>query len=417
MNIGIVGGGASGMFLASMLKKSKNVNVVLIERNSKLGKKLLLTGNGKCNFTNDSFDKVNNIYNNDFAYNIYNRHDKNELLSFMNDIGIVPKIEIHRNIKYYYPNSNKSTSVYYALLDRIIANEVEILYDTLVKDIKKCDEGFIVSTNNGDLKFDNIVIATGGSTYKNTGSDGNFYKVLDKLGHKIIKPLSALCGFTYEDKDLLFLKGVRVDASVKALVYNNDDIEKETTECGEIQFTQNGISGIPVMNLSRIVNRCIDDGKRVDLSIDFSYVVQNNNELSLINYLNKRKDKLYYKEAKDFLCGFIPDEIAYIIIKRCGIRAKLALELNDNELKNIAREFTNFKISNIKIPSNDSAQITIGGVDTKEIDNQSLESKIINNMYIIGEALDIDGKCGGYNLQFAYSSAAVVANKLKTVYR
>ena len=413
MNIGIIGGGASGMFLASMLNKNKNVHVTLIERNAKLGKKLLLTGNGKCNFTNDNFDNnIDGIYNSDFAYNIYKLHDKDEFLSFMRDIGIEPKIEIHKGEKYYYPNSNKSTSVYYALLDRMNANGVEILYDTLIKDIKINSDRFDLVSNDSNYTFDKLVIATGGSTYKNTGSDGNLYKMLEKLGHKIVKPLPALCGFNYDDKDLLALKGVRVDARINAIVYNLNQIEKQFVECGEVQFTQNGISGIPIMNLSRLVNRYIDGGKKVDLSLDFNSVIRDSNQSVFIDYLSNRKEKLYYKNTRDFLCGFIPDEIAYIIIKRCGIKDKLVSEFNANDIEKLRDEITGFKITNIKIPTIDNAQITIGGVDLNDIDSESLESKKVKNMYFVGEVLDVDGKCGGYNLQFAYSSAATIIKQL-----
>lgn len=415
MNIGIVGGGASGMFLAALLNKTKDTNVTLIERNSKLGKKLLLTGNGKCNFTNDSFDSdEDNFYNNEFAYNIYKSHDKDEFLSFMRDIGIEPKIEIHKGYKYYYPNSNKSTSVYYALLDKIDVNGIEIFYDTFVKDIKINGGKFDLILNNGQLISDKVIIATGGNTYKNTGSDGNIYKILEKLGHRIIKPLPALCGFTYEDKELLSLKGVRVDAKVYAKVcsLNKNDIEKEFIECGEVQFTQNGISGIPIMNLSRLVNRYIDDGRNVYLSIDLSPATKKNDLLSFTEYLNNRKEKIYYKKARDFLCGFIPDEIAEIIIKRCGIIDKLVSNLNTSDIVKIAKEILDFRIENVKMPSIDNAQITIGGVDLSDVDDKSLESKLIKNMYFIGEVLDVDGKCGGYNLQFAYSSAATVSKQL-----
>ena len=411
MDIGIVGGGASGMFLASKLKKSKNVSITLIERNSKLGKKLLLTGNGKCNFTNGNFEN-DSIYNSEFAYNIYKMHGKEELLSFMRDIGIEPKIEIHKGEKYYYPNTNKSTSVYYALLDRITANGVKILYDTFINDIKVNDGRFVLLSDRGEFYFDKLIIATGGNTCKNTGSDGNFYKIIEKLGHNIIRPLPALCGFSYDDSNLLMIKGVRIDAKVSAIVYNLNNIEREFTEFGEVQFTQNGISGIPIMNLSRFVNRYIDDNRRVDLSIDFNCNDEISNSVSIINYLNERKEKIYYKNSRDFLCGFIPDELASVIINRCDIKDKLVANLNDNEIRKLAKEITNFKITNVKMPSIDNAQITVGGVDLKDIDDKSLESKLVKNMYLIGEVLNVDGKCGGYNLQFAYSSAATVARQL-----
>ena len=170
MRIGIIGGGASGMMLAAQLK---NRDVTIIERNNKLGKKLLLTGNGKCNFTNYNFTDLNHKYNNDFAISIYNKFDNISCIDFFADIGVVSKVETHKGINYIYPNSNKSLSVYYCLIDRIINNGVKILYNSLVKDVKYIDNKFILTLDdNKKLEFDKIVLATGGKSYSNTGSDG-----------------------------------------------------------------------------------------------------------------------------------------------------------------------------------------------------------------------------------------------------
>ena len=415
MNIGIIGGGASGMVLASMIKNS---NVTLIERNSKLGRKLLLTGNGKCNFTNDDFENLDDIYNNDFAKKIYSRYDKNEFINFMNDIGIKPKKEVHKRSTYYYPNSNKATSVYYALYDRILSNNVKILYDTFVDNVVIKDNKFYVHSKNNCYEFDKLVIATGGKSYKNTGSDGSFFKIINDIGHKVVKPVPALCGIDYIDNDLKKIKGVRVDAKVIAKVCAESDIEKEFVECGEIQFTENGISGIPVMNLSRKINRYIDSGYNTFLYIDF-YDTNNAYDYNDINYsekeyqnlilyLKNRQKHIYYKSSKDFLCGFLPDELAEVVLKRCNIAIKKVKDLTDKEIEDIAHNLQSFKIDSLSIKGFDNAQITIGGIDENEINNDSLESKLYKGLYFIGEVINIDGKCGGYNLQLAFSTAAVV---------
>ena len=398
MEIGIIGGGASGMFLASMLKNKK---VYLLDKNQKLGKKLLLTGNGKCNFTNDDFFDLDLIYNNDLAKNVYIRHDKDAFLRYLDEIGILPKIEVHHGKKYYYPNSNKAISVYYALYDKMVDNGVNIIYDCDIYDVKYDSEKFEVSSKTNKYIFDKLVIATGGMTYKQTGSDGSMYKIIEKLGHHINKPIKALCGFGYDDIDLKKIKGVRVDAKVIVKTDAFDFIE-----FGEVQFTENGISGIPIMNLSRKVNRLLDKGEKISLHIDFMYDTEN-----VVGYLTKRRENLYYKNSEDFLCGIIPDELANLVIKRSGLKNIKVAKISDDTIKKIAKNLSDFTINDIFIPSIDNAQITLGGVDTKEI-NDNLESKFIKNLYFIGEVIDIDGPCGGYNLQLTYSTAAEVANNI-----
>ncbi|MBR1844960.1 MAG: aminoacetone oxidase family FAD-binding enzyme [Lachnospiraceae bacterium] len=429
MNIGIIGGGASGMMLASLIKTKDKVT--LIDANAKLGKKLLLTGNGKCNFTADDFTDLHNIYNNDFARAIYKRYDRDSFLSFMKNIGIEPKLEWHKGRGYYYPNSNKSTSVYYALLDKIKANGVNIVYNAKVINIesdnnKKTSDNdknatnYIVETETDRYVFDKIVIATGGMSYKNTGSDGSVYKILEILKHRVVKPLPGLVGFAHNDHDLKGLKGVRVDAKVIATIYDKDSkILKEYIETGEVQFNENYISGIPMMDMSRYINRYIDDGYKVELRLNLY------NREDLYDYLVKRRENLYYKKAQDFLCGLLPDELANVIIKRTqnemhndtsnrrGELCEPEVEnLTNGFLKSLVKYITNFKIGNISLGNFDNAQVTLGGVDINEVNVDTLESKIYKGMYFTGEVLDIDGRCGGYNLQLAYSTAVLVSHSL-----
>lgn len=395
MKIGIIGGGASGMMLAALLGKDREVT--LLERNAKLGKKLLLTGNGKCNFTAYDYSDLDTAYNNDFARNVYKKYDRDSFLSFMREIGVEPKLEYHKGLGYYYPMSNKSTSVYYALYDKIVDNGVKIIYNADVKDIiidKANNNSFIVKTSDDKYVFDRLVISTGGMSYKNTGSDGSMYNLLEKLGHKIIKPLPGLAGFRYSDADLKKLKGVRVDARAIAGVYKTKG-DKETIvrfeEVGEIQFTENYVSGIPIMNLSRNINRLLDSGEDVTLTLNLC------DREDLNEYLLERREKLSYRKAEDFLVGMLPDEIADVVLKR-----------SNGNIKSIAEHIRNFTVSDIALGTFDNAQVTLGGVDTKEVDENSMESKIHKNLYFTGEVLDIDGRCGGYNLQLCYSTAVSV---------
>lgn len=400
MSIAIIGGGASGMMLASMLK---NRDLTLFEKNQKLGKKLLMTGNGKCNFTSGEFDDLEKIYNNDFACAIYKKYDNDACIRFYNEIGVEAKQEIHKGITYYYPCSNKATSVYYDLLDKIIDNNVAICVGIEVVDIKKENDKFVITySDDKTLKFDKVVIATGGASYKNTGSDGSGYIFAKRLGHRIVDTIPGLCALKSKDLDLKELKNVRVDGTI---IYN------DFKEKGEIQFTEYGISGIPVYNLSRYVSRDLskNSGAKCEISIRF---IDSDFENTYL-FLSNRKDKLGYKLARDFLCGFLPDELSRVIIKRASVNEKKQVaDLSDNDLQNIARNILSFVITIDSFADFDNAQITLGGVDTRDVNVDTLESKIVKGLYFTGEVLDIDGKCGGYNLQLCFSTAKIVSENI-----
>lgn len=413
MKIGIIGGGASGMMLAAQLK---NKDVTIIERNNKLGKKLLLTGNGKCNFTNLNFNNLTNKYNNKFAIDIYNKFNNTSFIDFFNEIGIVSKVETHKGIDYIYPNSNKSLSVYYCLLDRITDNGVNILYNSQVKEVKKSNDKFIVILDNNKLEFDKIVIATGGKSYSNTGSDGSGYAIAQSFGHSIIKPMPGLTALNYSfaGHNNIKLSGkCRVNAKVK---YNSSGNSFE--ESGEIQFNEDTISGIPILNLSNKICRNFKNGENISIDIDFSHLILENENDSTLDrdkvksYLLNRKHNTAYRDARDFLCGYLPDEINEIILNFSGIKNKKVSDLTDNDIDSLTNNIVDFKIVINKLSSFDNAQITLGGVSVNEIDVNTLESKIIKGLYFAGEVMDIDGICGGYNLQLSYSTAAIISKSI-----
>ena len=418
----IIGAGASGSFLACLLDDEK-YDVTIFEKNSKIGKKLLLTGNGKCNFTNGDFKDLDKIYHNaDFVKYAIGNFGNKSFIDFMNSIGIVERKEIHHDKEYYYPRTEKSTSVYYDLFDKIMDKNIELITNQEVLDIRFDKNKFLVKSKNegGRLRedeFDKVVVATGGASYKNTGSDGSFFRILKELGIEVSNLYPSLCGLIPKDNKLKDIKGVRINA--KASLYIDD--EYVNSEYGEIQFTSYGISGIPIMNLSRFVKPAIVEDREVKIKINFfvtneeEYEKSDDLEKFLTDSLKKLKERsemLQYKRAEDLFCGLINEEIINIIYDRLKISKKYVRDLTDDELLKIAKELYEFDIEIDDTEDINNAQVTRGGVDTKEVDNKTFMSKKIKNLYFIGEVLDIDGICGGYNLQFAYSSSKALSENL-----
>lgn len=427
MDIGIIGGGASGMILASKLNKH---NVTIFERNNKFGKKLLLTGNGKCNFTNLNFENIDYIYNCDLAKELYIKFDNISFIDYLHSLGVVAKVEVHKNIKYVYPNSNKSTSVYYAILDKILQNNVNIKYDTRVLNVEKKNDKFeVMCQDNNKYIFDILVFATGGASYVKTGSDGSAFQIIQRLGHTVNALSPGLVPLSYEINGINIKKyswtGFRVDANVK---YIGDETFSES---GEIQFTKESLSGIPILNISnKISKKLIADNKKIELHIDFSDAINNyekiiggnlifsdkdsveNKQYAIIQYLLKRQNDVAYKRVEDFLCGYLPDELNNVLFDILSLKNKKVKDLTNEDLASICKLIIDFKVIILNKLNFDNAQITIGGVNTSELSSNTLESKIVNGLYIIGEVLDIDGICGGYNLQMAYSTASCVAENI-----
>ena len=418
----IIGAGASGSFLACLIDDEK-YDVTVFEKNGKIGKKLLLTGNGKCNFTNGDFKDLNKIYHNeDFVKYAIGNYGNKSFIEFMNSIGVEVRKEIHHDKEYFYPRTEKSTSVYYDLLDKIKNKNIDLVLNQEVLEIRFDKNKFVIKSKNegGRLRedeFDKVVVATGGASYKNTGSDGSFFRIIKELGIEVKDLYPSLCGLIPKDDKLKDIKGVRINA--KASLYIDEEFI--SSEYGEIQFTSYGISGIPIMNLSRFVKPAIVEDKEVKIKINFFVTNEEEYEKSddlekflteCLKRLKERSEALQYKRAEDLFCGLINEEIVNIIYDRIKINKKYVRDLTDDELLKIAKELYEFDIDIDDTEDINNAQVTRGGVDTKEVDNKTFMSKKIRNLYFIGEVLDIDGICGGYNLQFAYSSSKALSENL-----
>ena len=402
----IIGGGISG-FTAAINAKTNNNEVIILEGQDKPLKKLLITGNGKCNYFNEEFifSKYHS-FNEELLKNIISLENKNKILTFFKSIGIIPRIKEN----YYYPYSNQAISVKNSFLKEIENKNIKLKLNSYVKDIKKENDKFLVYYNNDVLVCDELIISTGGKSYPKTGSDGLGYNLSKKLGHTINKTLPALVGLKCKEPFLKKLNGVRSNATVSLFI--NDKLIK--SEIGEVQFTNYGLSGICIFNLSSISSRSISENKKVKISINFLDKLKIKNIKSFQEFIfsseyNFKKEKVSY-----FLDNLLNYKLTNVILEKTKIeRNKLVSKLSDNEINMLFENLFSFTMNIIDTNNFESAQITSGGVSLYEINLLTFESKIVSNLYLTGEVLDIDGDCGGYNISFAVLSGILAGESVK----
>lgn len=392
----IIGGGASG--LTAAIKASKNFDVTIIEKNNKLGKKILITGNGKCNYWNENQD-LNYYHSNGDYTKIVNRMNLVQAHAFLDSIGIIPYIKNG----YYYPNSNQAISVVNALVDEAVNNGVKIITEE-VTNVEKKDNKFIV---NNHYESDYLIVATGGKAAPKTGSDGFGYEIAKKFGHSIIKPLPALVGLEVEE-NLKELSGLRLIGDAKIII-NNELVQHEL---GEIQINDYGFSGIPVLQLSSKAVKALNDKLNVSLSINLLPNIADD-VLGLRSFLKVQDRHLNNKTISQILDQLFNYKLTNYLLKMSKIdnNAKIS-ELSNDDLDLICHNILNFDFKVVKDHGFDNAQTTSGGVDLKELNLDTLESLKTKGLYFCGEVIDVDGACGGYNLSFAWVSG-LIAGSLK----
>lgn len=395
-DIVVIGGGPSGL-TAAIIAARKGKKVSIIEKNNKCGKKLLITGNGKCNYFNEN-QKLSNYHsnNNELINKIITEENLNKVKSFFNSLGIVPKIKNG----YYYPFTEMAITIQNALLYEIKKNNIEIIYDLNVTEIIKKD-CFVINPNKENIKAKKIILSTGSKAAPKTGSDGSGYTLAKSLNHTIIEPKPALVGLKGNDPYFKKWSGIRTDAIIS--LYEDDKlIQKEN---GNLQLTDYGISGIVVFNLSSHISKNLKNHNE-EIHINFMPWL---NE-SAYNYL-KKQAKLSYP-IKETLERFLNYKLVDIIIKKSNIKTDNFKKLSDNDFKNLVYNLTNFPIKITDTNSFEKAQVCSGGIPLTEININTFESKKKNNLYLTGEILDVDGNCGGYNLTFAWISGIIAGENV-----
>ena len=405
-NVIVIGAGASGL-IAAIYAKSKGNNVILLEKNEICGKKILATGNGRCNFWNED-QRLEHYRSSNFTKleKIINNKNREEILKFFEKIGIEPKIKNG----YYYPNSNQAISIKKALELEAKKQNVTIKTDSEVVDLKKEKEGFKVILKNGqEIISNSVILSTGSKAAPKTGSDGIGYQICRKFNHTIIKPLPALVQLKADGKFLKDWEGIRTDVLVK--LYENG--KKIGEEVGEIQLTNYGISGICVFNLSGRVSRGLNDNKKETVKINFLNSLNINSPKDFIEWMNKRNLLVKDRSIFELLEGVLNYKLVNVLLKKSKINNNMKWEeLSLSSKNDLAENITCFNLDIIGTNSFDKAQVCSGGIPLNEIDVNNMQSLKVKGLYITGELLDVDGDCGGYNLEWAWITGMVAGSRV-----
>ena len=396
----IVGGGASGL-TAAITAARNGKDVTLIERNNKCGKKILITGNGRCNFWNTD-ENLSHFHssNSNLLKEFITDERKNSILKFFDSLGLAYKTKNG----YYYPFSNQAFTVENALLSECKKLNIKIINDITVGKIIK-EDCFIINPDKENIKAKNIIIATGSKAAPKTGSDGLGYEISKSFSHNIITPLPSLVQLKADEPYFKNWSGIRTDVKVNLLI-DHKFIKSET---GEIQLTNYGVSGICIFNISGEAAKALNQNKNVIISINF--IPFASNPKTFLQTLNKNS---YHKTISELLEGILHYKLVDIIIKKTHLKRDLLLNtLTDNELNNLIKTLTDFQIKILDTHTLDHAQVCSGGIPLTEINSKTLESLKVKNLYFTGEIIDIDGDCGGYNLGWAWMSGIIAGKNVK----
>lgn len=400
----IIGGGASGL-MAAITAAEYGASVTILEHAPRVGKKILSTGNGKCNLTNlHMTEDCFRCGEHGFPMDVIQKFPVEDTLRFFRRLGV---LTTDRN-GYVYPYSGQAQTVLDALRDKTESLGIRILCDCRILDIKKNKEGrFQVKTENGTVSGDFLIIAAGSMAAPATGSDGSGYELAKKLGHKVKKPLPALVQLKCSGEFFKSISGVRTEAKISLYtVGKHGDLGSFLAEdVGELQLTDYGISGIPVFQVSRYASEALDRKKQVAAVVDY---LPSYEEEDVFRLLKDQRSYLSERTAEMFLNGLFHKKLAALFLKAVRIRPDFpAGRISDQKLAELCAVIKESVYEVTATNPYDKAQICMGGVDTREIDPETMESRLISGLYFAGEILDVDGICGGYNLQWAWSSGHV----------
>lgn len=389
MSIAVIGGGASGL-AAAIAAAESGADVTVYESGQRCGRKILATGNGRCNLTNINAG-LENYHGKEprFIKGVMKRFWVNETIDFFEELGIVTKIEDKGKV---YPNSDQASAVLDVLRMRCTADGVNIVTSFDVSEVRKTKNGFQIIPYKGENTLvDKVIIATGGKAAPDLGSKGAGYNLLKAFGHRITELRPSLVQMRTEGDTAGKLKGIKFNGTARMGKY---------TERGEILFTDYGISGPPIFSLSsRYENQ-----KEIELDLMNAY-----SEDELLNMLYMRIGRNPDISLESFFVGMLNKRIGQILLKELGIAplSRKACTLSEREIQACVNGIKHWKFRITGTQSWNNAQVTKGGAITEDFNPSTMESKLVKGLYAVGEVLDIDGDCGGYNLQWAWSSGII----------
>lgn len=390
--LAIIGAGAAGLCAAIEAKKANpKIEITVFERMQKPAKKILATGNGRCNFTNNDLS-LKHFYGNKAFLKSISESDFSDIKGFFENLGVLSYEEDGR----IYPRSQQASTIKDALLKSVESQNIKIQTDYHIDKIQTSKNGFLV---NGEY-FDSVIICGGGKAAAVHGSDGSCYKFAENFGHTLTALYPALCGLVINDKDLNLLKGVRAEGEAK--LYSGNVLLG--SESGEIQFTDKAISGIPIMNLSHLCENKRDLKIHLDLCPEID-------EKTLYNHIKQSVINSPNIEFETALNGVVNLKLGFAVMNRSGIKPQTKCKaIKDFQIKESVNQLKNFEINIKSAKGFDNAQITKGGIKTNEIFPETMMSKKADGLFLCGEILDIHGDCGGYNLQLAFTTGRIAGN-------
>ena len=396
----VVGGGASGI-MAAIIAKDLGMDVAIVESTDRIAKKILATGNGRCNISNNTIKSPFTTFhseNNDFFNNVLTEFSVEDTRNFFLSLGL-PIIELENGKM--YPQSLQSSSVIDIFRMAIEDRNIPLYTNCKITSITK-KKNFNLATSNEEYQYfacRKLILSCGGKSAVKTGSDGTGYKLAKSLGHSITDTVPGIVQLKLDYPYLKAISGVKFDGCVSILV--DDEIVR--TETGEVLFTDYGISGPPILQLSYYAAKALSRKSKVTIRVD---ILPNESKEDVENFFSSHFSMFGYREISSALIGTIHKKLIPTLLKDSGIK-DIHLPCSNIEWKHINKLISKFKkwdFNCIDTNGFNNAQVTVGGVNTREVNNLTLESKLIDNLYFCGEILDVHGDCGGFNLQWAWSS-------------
>lgn len=395
----IIGGGASGLMCAIAAKRKKpDIKIAIIEKNDRVGKKLLSTGNGRCNLTNENVGVSRYVGSSDKLLSaVITKYNAEKLIQYFKSLGLQTVKDSEGR---YYPLSRQASTVLDVLRFSCDELGVNIFCNETIRSVRK-QKGFVIKTENNEFEADKLVVAAGSKAAPKLGGNGSAADILKNLDHSFTPFSPALCPVKVRSDVLKSLKGLRANACVT--LYKNSKPVK--TETGEVQFNEDNLSGICVFNLSLFTS--FDNSIGIDLTPDIS-------DKELYNILISNKERFSKQSADNIFTGILQKRLAQAVLKSAGIKdfSRPCSTLCDSELKAAAQKAKQLVFTVTENAGFDRAQTCKGGVVGGEIDYETMQSKITKNLYICGEAIDICGECGGYNLHFAFAGGIIAGEHL-----
>ena len=397
----VIGGGASGMIAALTAAEDKNNNVILLERQQRVGRKLLATGNGRCNLMNTGATTQNyHGENPEFAESALSSFTPEDTLRFFENLGLVTVTEYGGRV---YPLSNSANSVVDVLRFALEKENISVRTSCPAREIRKNGEGFSVLTDEETINADALIMACGGAAGAKLGGVMDGYELLKPLGHKrtALRPslVQLICDPTYPRA----LKGVRAECSLRL----TSGMTELASSKGELQFIEAGLSGPAAFDISRAASFC-DPGAVVH--IDFLDMLSSD---EITEILKRRVQSLPKLTTDELLTGVLHNRLGRMVVKYSGLGGRELCSITDGELQKVANSCKDFCIELKGVEGFDCAQVTAGGIKTSGVNPETLESWFVPNLYICGELLDVDGDCGGFNLQWAWASGHLAGRLYK----